>query len=57
MKNQEKRARRANGEGTLEKKPSGIFLARWVKNGKRFSRSTGKTTEEEARKVLAQFVI
>lgn len=51
-----KKSHRANGEGTLEKKPNGIFLARWVKNGKRFSRSTGKTTEEEARKVLAQFV-
>ena len=37
-----KKSHRANGEGTLEKKPNGIFLARWVKNGKRFITTPAK---------------
>ena len=51
-----KRARRANGEGTLEKKPNGIWMARWIKNGKSFSRSTKTRVREEAEKILASFV-
>ena len=58
MRNKKRKddARRANGQGTLEKKPNGVYLARWMKNGKKFSRSTGTTKREEAEKILASFV-
>ena len=58
MRNKKRKddARRANGQGTLEKKPNGVYLARWTKNGKKFSRSTGTTKREEAEKILASFV-
>lgn len=51
-----KKSRRANDEGTLEKKPNGIWMARWIKNGKSFSRSTKTRVREEAEKILASFV-
>ena len=50
------RARRANGKSTLEKKPNGIWMARWIKNGESFSRSTKTRVREEAEKILATLV-
>lgn len=44
---------RANGCGTLEKR-KGIYLARWVVDGKRFAKSTGTGDRREAEKVLAE---
>ena len=46
---------RANGCRTLEKR-GGIWRARWVVNGKRFTRSTGESDKREAEKRLAEFV-
>ena len=46
---------RANGDGSLERKPNGVYLARWTYKGKRFSKSTGETTERAALKKLEEF--
>jgi len=46
---------RANGHGTLEKSRTGIYLARWMANGKRFSRSTGTRDRRQAEKRLEEF--
>lgn len=46
---------RANGQGTLERKGK-VWLARWIVNGKRFSRSTGTGDRREAEKILAEIV-
>lgn len=56
MSRKRKNSRRANGQGTLEKKPNGIYMARWIKNGKSFSRSTKTRVREEAEKILASLV-
>ena len=56
MSKKRKNSRRANGQGTLEKKPNGIYMARWIKNGKSFSRSTKTRVREEAEKILASLV-
>ena len=53
---------RMNGNGTLEKRGD-IWLARWVVNGKRFTRSTeckvsgGKKAKKEAEKKLKEFTL
>lgn len=44
---------RANGCGTLEKR-RGVWLARWVVDGKRFTKSTGTGDRKEAEKALAE---
>lgn len=44
---------RANGCGTLEKR-GGIYRARWVVDGKTFTKSTGTGDRREAEKVLAE---
>ncbi len=46
---------RANGHGTLERTPSGIYMARWTAQGKRYSRSTGTRDEREAAKLLEEW--
>ena len=48
--------RRLNGMGTLELKKSGIYIARWIVDGHKYSRSTRKTVRSEAEKMLAEFV-
>jgi len=49
--------RRENGAGTLVSKGKGKpWLARWMFNGKVYTRSTGKTNKAEALKELAKFV-
>lgn len=47
---------RGKGQGTLERKPNGIYLARWIVNGKKYSRSTGTTDKDEAERILADLV-
>lgn len=56
MGRHKKNGRRKNGEGTLERKGNGVFLARWIVNGQKYSRSTGKTVRAEAEKILKEFV-
>lgn len=50
-----KRTGRANGCGTLERRGA-IWRARWVVDGKTFTRSTGTADKREAEKRLAEFV-
>ena len=50
-----KKRGRANGHGTLERGASGIYLARWMANGKRHSRSTGTHDLRKAEKKLEEF--
>lgn len=47
---------RRKGAGTLEKRPDGIWRARWTVGGKTFTRTTGTTDKREAEKQLAEFV-
>ena len=47
---------RNKGQGTLERKSNGIYLARWIVEGRKYSRSTGTTIREEAERILADFV-
>ena len=51
-----KKTARNKGQGTLERKANGIYLARWVVDGRKYSRSTGTTIKEEAEHILADFV-
>ncbi len=46
---------RANGEGYLELKSNGVYLARWTYDGRRYAKSTGETTERAALKKLEEF--
>jgi len=46
---------RANGHGTLERKKGGIYIARWVANGKRYARSTGTRDARDAAKKLEEY--
>ena len=55
MKKGRKKRGRANGHGTLERGASGVYLARWMANGKRHSRSTGTHDLREAEKKLEEF--
>lgn len=50
-----KKAGRANGHGSLERRGK-IWLARWMVDGKRFTRSTGVSDRREAEKILAEIV-
>lgn len=43
--------KRGKGAGTLEKR-HGVWLARWVVDGKRFARSTGTGNRREAERIL-----
>ena len=43
---------RANGCGTLAKTSSGLYIARWMVDGKLFTKSTGTHNRREAEKVL-----
>jgi len=47
---------RGKGEGTLEKRANGVYLARWTVDGKRFAQSTGTKDKREAEIKLAEFV-
>ncbi|MBR0342447.1 MAG: tyrosine-type recombinase/integrase [Oscillospiraceae bacterium] len=51
-----KKTARNKGQGTLERKSNGIYLARWIVEGRKYSRSTGTTIREEAERILADFV-
>ena len=53
--NGQKVRKRGNGCGHLEKR-RGVWLAMWMVNGKRFTRSTGTGDRKEAEKKLAEFV-
>lgn len=55
MKKGRKKRGRANGHGTLERGASGVYLARWMANGKRHSRSTGTHDLRKAEKKLEEF--
>lgn len=55
MKKGRKKRGRANGHGTLERGASGVYLARWMANGKRHSRSTGTHDLRDAEKRLEEF--
>ena len=55
MKKGRKKRGRANGHGTLERGASGVYLARWMANGIRHSRSTGTHDLREAEKKLEEF--
>ena len=46
---------RANGHGTLERLPSGVYRARWVANGKVFTKSTGVRDRRDAETILEEF--
>jgi len=48
--------KRANGTGTLIKKPNGIYQARWSYDGEFHYQSTGETNYEKALEVLAKIV-
>lgn len=50
----EKRKYRAHGFGSLEKRGK-MYVARWMVNGKRFTRSTGEHEIGAAREKLAEF--
>jgi len=47
---------RHNGEGSLERKPNGVYIVRWSKDGKRFSRTTGETDLEKAEEKRRQIM-
>ena len=51
---EKKKAERQKGAGTLEKRGK-IYIARWIVNGVRHSKSTGCTTLDAAEKKLAEF--
>jgi len=51
---EKKKAERRKGAGTLEKRGK-VYIARWVVNGERHTKSTGCSTIEEAEKKLAEF--
>ena len=51
---EKKKAERQKGAGTLEKRGK-IYIARWIVNGVRHSKSTGCTTIDAAEKKLAEF--
>ena len=52
-----KNKRRSNGNGTLEKRgKNGVYYARWVVNGHKYTKSTGTTIKADAEKVLAALV-
>lgn len=52
-----KNRRRSNGDGTLEKRgKNGVYYARWVVNGHKYTKSTGTTIKADAEKVLAALV-
>ena len=55
MKKGRKKRGRGNGHGTLERGASGVYLARWMANGKRHSKSTGTHVLREAEKKLEEF--
>ena len=48
--------RRANGNGTLERRKNGVYLARWTVDGVHYSKSTGTTIYRDAEKRLEEFV-
>lgn len=47
---------RGKGEGTLERRSNGVYLARWTVDGKRFAQTTGTKDRREAEIKLAEFV-
>ena len=51
-----KRKARANGEGTLERRAGGKYLARWMANGKRYSRTTDTRDRRKAEERLEEFL-
>lgn len=55
MKKGRKKRGRGNGHGTLERGASGVYLARWMANGKRHSKSTGTHVLRDAEKKLEEF--
>ena len=55
MQGKSKKHGRANGCGTLIKKPNGLFMARWIVAGKTYARSTGTHNRREAEAKLAEF--
>ena len=50
------RKSRANGQGSLERRRNGIYVARWMVDGIRFSRSTGERDRKVAEKRLHEFM-
>ena len=48
--------RRANGNGTLERRKNGVYLARWTVDGVHYSKSTCTTIYRDAEKRLEEFV-
>ena len=46
---------RSKGAGTLERRSSGVYIARWMVNGQRYTQSTGTKDRAEAERKLAEF--
>lgn len=55
VKSKSKKRGRANGYGTLVKTASGLFIARWIVNGKLYKKSTGTHDRREAEAKLEEF--
>ena len=55
MQGRGKKRGRANGSGTLVKKANGLYLARWIVDGKTYTKSTGTHNKREAEIRLEEF--
>lgn len=55
MQGRGKRRGRANGSGTLVKKANGLYLARWIVDGKTYTKSTGTHNRREAELKLEEY--
>ena len=55
MQGKVKKRGRANGYGTLAKTTSGLYIARWMVDGKLFTKSTGTHSRREAEAKLEEF--
>ena len=55
MQSKSKKHGRANGYGSLERKSNGLYVARWMVDGKRFTKSTGTHNRREAEAKLEEF--
>ena len=55
MQSKSKKHCKANGYGSLERKSNGLYIARWMVDGKRFTKSTGTHNRREAEARLEEF--
>lgn len=45
----------AKGAGYLERRASGVYVARWMKDGRRYTKSTGTKDRREAERILEDY--